>query len=168
VTACAKKGLEPNDLFRLKVVQLEELLDIRHCVFVMGPPACGKSMCWHTLQAARMELQPPKKTKVVDLDPKAVTPEELYGYVHPATREWKDGLLSKIMRDMATEPNDDPKWMLLDGDLSTNWIESVRRAGGNATALSRRPVRQVDGLMAESTHVLLAVLLAAADELRHG
>ena len=102
IVACEKRGLEPNDLFRLKVVQLEELLAIRHCVFVMGPPACGKSQCWHTLQAARMELKPPKRTKYVDLDPKAVTPEELYGYVHPATREWKDGLLSKIMRDMAT------------------------------------------------------------------
>lgn len=45
----------------------------------------------------------------------AVTPEELYGYIHPATREWRDGLLSKIMRDLGAEPGDDPKWILLDG-----------------------------------------------------
>ena len=35
---------------------------------------CGKSQCWRTLQATRFELNPHKKTKVVDLDPKAVTP----------------------------------------------------------------------------------------------
>jgi dynein heavy chain len=121
--ACIKRGLDPDELFRLKVVQLEELLAIRHCVFVMGPPGAGKSNCWQALQGARLELK--KKTKAVDLDPKAVTPEELYGYIHPATREWKDGLLSKIMRDLANEPNDDPKWIILDGDLDANWIESM-------------------------------------------
>jgi dynein heavy chain len=61
----------------------------------------------------------------VDLDPKAVTPEELYGYIHPASREWRDGLLSKIMRDLGAEPGDDPKWIILDGDLDANWIESM-------------------------------------------
>lgn len=120
---CIKRGLDPDELFRLKVVQLEELLAIRHCVFVMGPPAAGKSNCWLTLQAARSELK--RKTKAVDLDPKAVTPEELYGYIHPATREWRDGLLSKIMRDLGAEPGDDPKWIVLDGDLDANWIESM-------------------------------------------
>lgn len=28
------------------MVQLEELLQIRHCVFVMGPPGAGKSQSW--------------------------------------------------------------------------------------------------------------------------
>jgi dynein heavy chain len=121
--ACTKRALDPDDLFRLKVAQLEELLVIRHCVFVMGPPGAGKSNCWQTLQTARTELK--RKTKAVDLDPKAVTPEELYGYIHPASREWRDGLLSKIMRDLGAEPGDDPKWIILDGDLDANWIESM-------------------------------------------
>lgn len=29
----------------------------------------------------------------------AVTNDELYGIINPATREWKDGLFSVIMRD---------------------------------------------------------------------
>lgn len=115
VGACLKKDLDPDAEFRLKCVQLEELLAIRHCVFVMGPPGSGKSQCWQTLQGARNILG--RKTKFVDLDPKAVSPEELYGYVHPATRDWKDGLLSKIMRDLASEQNEDNKWIILDGDL---------------------------------------------------
>ena len=41
-----------------------------------------------------------EKTKYVDINPKAVKTEELYGYISMATREWKDGLLSKIMRDL--------------------------------------------------------------------
>ena len=38
--------------FRLKVVQLEELLAIRHCVFIMGAAGAGKSACWQTLAGA--------------------------------------------------------------------------------------------------------------------
>lgn len=120
---CNDLGLDPEPQFRLKVVQLEELIAIRHCTFVMGPPAAGKSTCWRTLAGARTRLG--MKTKFVDLNPKAVAPAELYGYVHPATREWKDGLLSCIMRDLGKEPNEDPKWIVLDGDLDANWIESM-------------------------------------------
>lgn len=43
--------------------------------------------------------------------------QELYGYVNMATREWKDGLLSCTMRDLANMPDDNPKWIILDGDL---------------------------------------------------
>ena len=40
--ACINLGNHPDEVFRLKVVQIEELLQIRHCVFVMGPPGAGK------------------------------------------------------------------------------------------------------------------------------
>ncbi|TYZ57148.1 hypothetical protein PybrP1_002034 [[Pythium] brassicae (nom. inval.)] len=46
-------GNSPRPDFMLKVVQLAELLAIRHCVFVMGPPACGKTETWKTLRKAR-------------------------------------------------------------------------------------------------------------------
>ena len=34
-----------------------------------------------------------------------------------ATREWKDGLLSCTLRELANVPDDAPKWIVLDGDL---------------------------------------------------
>jgi len=34
------------------------------------------------------------------VDPKAVTSDELFGCMNPKTKEWKDGVLSVIMRDM--------------------------------------------------------------------
>lgn len=121
--ACQALQLSPDETFKLKVVQLQELLAIRHCVFLMGPPGAGKSACWKTLAQARKMRNNP--TKVVDLNPKAVKTEELYGYMNMATREWKDGLLSKVMRELGQMPNDHPKWILLDGDLDANWIESM-------------------------------------------
>jgi dynein heavy chain len=44
--------MHPDDMFLRKVVELGELLDIRHCVFTMGPPGCGKSSTWKTLADA--------------------------------------------------------------------------------------------------------------------
>ena len=121
--ACESLGNHPDELFRLKCVQLEELLEIRHCVFVMGPPGAGKSQCWKTLGEARTLRG--DKTKCVDINPKSVKTEELYGYISMATREWKDGLLSKVMRDLGEIPDEKPKWIILDGDLDANWIESM-------------------------------------------
>ncbi len=123
--ACEKLGNYPDETFCLKVIQTEELLAIRHCVFIMGPAGAGKSQCWRTLKEARDLQNPAKKTKVVDLNPKAVKTEELYGYISLATREWRDGLLSNIMRSLSGIPDEKPKWIMLDGDLDANWIESM-------------------------------------------
>ena len=34
------------------------------------------------------------------VDPKAVTSDELYGFMNVKTKEWKDGVLSVMMREM--------------------------------------------------------------------
>ena len=115
--------LWPDEEFILKVVQLEELLFIRHCVFILGPPGAGKSTVWKTLGRAKTNRG--QKTKIQDINPKSITSQELYGYISKATREWKDGLLSKYMRDLGLEKDTNPKWVCLDGDLDTNWIESM-------------------------------------------
>ena len=39
------------------------------------------------------------------------------GYFNMATREWKDGLLSCTLRELANVPDGAPKWIVLDGDL---------------------------------------------------
>jgi dynein heavy chain len=121
---CAiENKLNPDDNFILKIVQLGELLEIRHCVFVMGPPGCGKSETWKML--AKANDKDNKKTTWIDLNPKVTSTNELYGVVLLATREWKDGLLSYTMRNLGNVPNTNPKWIILDGDLDANWIESM-------------------------------------------
>lgn len=37
-----------------------------------------------------------------------------YGSVNMHTREWKDGILSKTMRDLGQIPDTHPKWIMLD------------------------------------------------------
>lgn len=120
--ATVESQLHPHESFILKIVQLKELLQIRHCVFVMGPPGCGKTKTWQMLGKAQDKTG--KKTTIVDMDPKTVSTRDLYGYNLPS-KQWKDGLLSKTMRSLSEMPDQNPKWILLDGDLDANWIESM-------------------------------------------
>ncbi|KAI4566906.1 hypothetical protein MJG53_015583 [Ovis ammon polii x Ovis aries] len=115
--------LQAEDSFVLKVVQLEELLQVRHSVFVIGNAGSGKSQVLRSLNKTYQNLK--RKPVAVDLDPKAVTCDELFGIINPATREWKDGLFSTIMRDLANITHDGPKWIVLDGDIDPMWIESL-------------------------------------------
>ena len=55
----------------------------------------------------------------------AVTRNELYGFLHPSTREWKEGLMSVIYRDMSNNKTNKHQWIVLDGDIDAEWIESM-------------------------------------------
>ncbi|XP_039198067.1 dynein heavy chain 11, axonemal isoform X1 [Crotalus tigris] len=115
--------LQPEETFILKVVQLEELLAVRHSVFVIGNAGTGKSKILKTLNKTYMNMK--HKPVWNDLNPKAVTTDELFGFIQHATREWKDGLFSSLLREQANMSHNWPKWIVLDGDIDPMWIESL-------------------------------------------
>ena len=41
------------------------------------------------------------------------------------TREWKEGLVSTTFRDMANNKTNRHQWIVLDGDIDAEWIESM-------------------------------------------
>jgi dynein heavy chain, axonemal len=136
VEEAKSSGLTPEDDFILRIVQFSELMAIRHCIFLMGPTGVGRTEVYRTLARALMagtdepvndylKMVNRQKIMIKDINPKAVSTQELYGYVNMATREWKDGLLSYYMRELSNIPDQNPKWILLDGDLDANWIESM-------------------------------------------
>ena len=54
---------------------------------------------------------------------------DLYGRMDSATREWKDGILSKTFR-IANQRNmngekDSKKWIIFDGDVDAYWVENM-------------------------------------------
>ena len=130
----ARPPLQADPVFIAKVVQLQELMDVRHSVMLLGPGGSGKTTIWKTLQAGHnLGLTPKTKWSTIAevVDPKAVTSDELYGYMTMA-KEWKDGCLSIIMRGMSKNskelgfgPHQTYKWAVLDGDIDAVWIESM-------------------------------------------
>ncbi|NXH09440.1 DYH9 protein, partial [Bucco capensis] len=148
--------LQPEDNFVLKVVQLQELLTVRHSVFVVGNAGTGKSQ---VLRALNRTYQLGKQRPVwTDLNPKAVTNDELFGIINPATREWKDGLFSSIMRELANISHDGPKWIVLDGDIDPMWIESLNTVMDDNKVLTlasneRIPLKPSMRLLFEISHL---------------
>ncbi|NXH39972.1 DYH17 protein, partial [Dicaeum eximium] len=152
--------LQAEENFVLKVVQLEELLQVRHSVFVVGNAGCGKSQV--VLKSLNKTYKMMKRRPVtMDLDPKAVTCDELFGIIHPATREWKDGLFSTAMRDLANITHDGPKWIILDGDIDPMWIESLNTVMDDNKVLTlasneRIPLTPTMRLIFEISHLRTA------------
>uniref|UniRef100_F6SMV4 Dynein axonemal heavy chain 9 n=1 Tax=Equus caballus TaxID=9796 RepID=F6SMV4_HORSE len=151
--------LQAEDNFVLKVVQLEELLAVRHSVFVVGNAGTGKSQVLRSLHKTYQVMK--RRPVWTDLNPKAVTNDELFGIINPATREWKDGLFSSIMRELANITHDGPKWILLDGDIDPMWIESLNTVMDDNKVLTlssneRIPLNPTMRLLFEISHLRTA------------
>ncbi|XP_054565087.1 dynein axonemal heavy chain 9 [Eptesicus fuscus] len=151
--------LQAEDNFVLKVVQLEELLAVRHSVFVVGSAGAGKSQVLRSLHKTYQIMK--RRPIWTDLNPKAVTNDELFGIINPATREWKDGLFSSIMRELANIAHDGPKWILLDGDIDPMWIESLNTVMDDNKVLTlasneRIPLNPTMRLLFEISHLRTA------------
>ncbi|XP_045020774.1 dynein axonemal heavy chain 9 isoform X3 [Bubalus bubalis] len=151
--------LQAEDNFVLKVVQLEELLAVRHSVFVVGGAGTGKSQVLRSLHKTYQIMK--RRPVWTDLNPKAVTNDELFGIINPATREWKDGLFSSIMRELANITHDGPKWILLDGDIDPMWIESLNTVMDDNKVLTlasneRIPLNPTMRLLFEISHLRTA------------
>jgi len=117
-----KMGLYPEDAFLQKVLQLSDILVIRHCVFVMGNPGAFKSTCWKCCAEAQTIKGEP--TKIIDINPKSISASEFYGDYN-AAGSWKQGIFSYYLKELGKEADKNPKWLVLDGDLDANWIESM-------------------------------------------
>ncbi|XP_057306686.1 dynein axonemal heavy chain 6-like [Hydractinia symbiolongicarpus] len=113
-----------------KVIQFHNTLKIRHGVMLVGPTAGGKTTVRNLLRRAliiqeggsRNDLDNPKHAdevykenttssvvKMVTINPKSVTIEELYGQFDSNTTEWTDGLLSSTVRQFVAHNTDTPK-----------------------------------------------------------
>lgn len=65
-------------------------------------------------------------TKLFVINPKERSVIELYGVLDPSTRDWTDGLLSNIFREInkPTERNE-YRYILYDGDVDALWVENM-------------------------------------------
>ncbi|KAL7391500.1 hypothetical protein ABVT39_010104 [Epinephelus coioides] len=107
-----------------KVVQMYETMMTRHTTMIVGPTGGGKSVVISTLCQAQTKLG--LHTKMYPLNPKAMSVIELYGVLDPDTRDWTDGILSNIFRDI-NKPTDkkERRYILFDGDVDALWVENM-------------------------------------------
>lgn len=80
-----------------KVVQLHDTMKTRHATMVVGPTNGGKSVIIEALCGAQKKNG--VATELITVNPKDRSVAELYGALDLNTRDWRDGLLTRIFRD---------------------------------------------------------------------
>ena len=106
-----------------KMIQLKESLDQRMGCVIVGPSGCGKSTLWRVLKSAMIKCGTPVVTYV--MNPKSMPRERLLGHMDIDTREWADGVLTDAARKVVKESLDVRCWIICDGDVDPEWIESL-------------------------------------------
>ncbi|XP_013915709.1 PREDICTED: cytoplasmic dynein 2 heavy chain 1 [Thamnophis sirtalis] len=106
-----------------KALELYEQLRQRMGVVIVGPSGAGKSTLWRTLRAALGKVG--KVVKQYTMNPKAMPRHQLLGHIDMDTREWSDGVLTNSARQVVREPPDVTSWIICDGDIDPEWIESL-------------------------------------------
>ncbi|OMJ92498.1 hypothetical protein SteCoe_4738 [Stentor coeruleus] len=111
-----------------KVMQLHETMQTRHTTMVVGPTGGGKSTIIYGLKFGYQGVNPELKVNIDVINSKSITVRELYGELEPTTRDWTDGLLSKLFREMnmpLPEGKQEKRWILYDSDVDAKWVENM-------------------------------------------
>ncbi|KAI5098641.1 cytoplasmic dynein 2 heavy chain 1, partial [Silurus meridionalis] len=106
-----------------KALELYEQMKQRMGVVMVGPSGCGKSTVWRLLRAALKRLGLIVQHHTVN--PKALSRQQLLGHMDMDTREWSDGVITAASRHVIREPQEVSSWIVCDGDIDPEWVESL-------------------------------------------
>lgn len=138
---CEEDGLEFGADWVEKILQLKQVLDLRHGVMLVGPSFTGKTTAWRTLLKALSRVDGVKGEFFV-IDPKSIKKDKLYGVLDPNTLEWTDGVFTKVLRRIieavalrsgsgsvssssGSVNVQRRSWIVFDGDVDPEWAENL-------------------------------------------
>jgi len=131
IKICATENLVAGNVWMQKILQLKQVLDMRHGVMLVGPSGSGKSSALRVLMKGLEKINE-KKGNVHIIDPKAMDKEGLYGILDGTTMDWTDGVFTSLLRGILSNQRgeaDQQHWIIFDGDVDPEWAENLNRYG---------------------------------------
>ena len=102
-----------------KIIQLYEMITVRHGLMVVGDPFAGKTSAIMVLAGALCELKELNLMEEINMG-------QLYGFTDPVSKDWTDGILAVWFRVLATGMGtSERRWLVFDGPVDAIWIENM-------------------------------------------
>ncbi|XP_070136648.1 dynein axonemal heavy chain 3 [Drosophila bipectinata] len=128
----AERNLQATPWYLEKILQIYEMLLVRHGLMIVGGAMGGKTTAYQVLaqtlrNVANDDTCTLKEFPVVFriINPKAITMGQLYGRFDPVSHEWYDGVLAKTFREQVQGPKTERAWVMFDGPVDAVWIENL-------------------------------------------
>ncbi|XP_076762246.1 dynein axonemal heavy chain 7 [Xylocopa sonorina] len=127
---CSSKSIHVHDAFKLKVIQLFELMYVHRSLLLVGNPFVGKTEILNVLQLVLSALYKQDNEFGSNVDIETIVPSTIdinhfFGQFDKKSKIWKDGICSKIFRFSSENNTFTKRWIIFDGLLNNTWIENL-------------------------------------------